>query len=85
MPRIQTEELLSRPSEGDFIEVRLKGLQDGSFYLMLETAEGSFILENAEGSIKQYPKVDHALIWLKRITDLKQLVVDIEIWRSDKH
>jgi len=84
MPRIQTPELLSRISEGDFVAIKLKGLQDGSFYLMLETAEDSFILEHSDGSMKEYPKVDHALTWLKRMTNAHEVVVDIELWRNDK-
>jgi hypothetical protein len=84
MPRIQTKELLSRISEGDFVAIKLKGLQGGSFYLMLESEEGSFILENADGSMKEYPKIDHALTWLKRMTSANQVVVDIEIWRNDE-
>jgi hypothetical protein len=84
MPRIQTRELLSRISEGDFTAIKLKGLQDGTFYLLLETAAGSFILENADGSMKQYPKVDYALTWLKRMTNAKEVVVDVEIWRADQ-
>jgi len=84
MPRIQTKGLLSRISEGDFVVIKLKGLQDGSFYLMLETAEGSFILENSDGSMKEYPKVDHALTWLQRMTNANEVVVDIEIWRNDE-
>ena len=83
MPRIQTKELLNRISEGDFSAIRLKGLQDGTFYLLLDSPDGVFILENADGSMKCYPKVDHALTWLKRKTNLKTIVVDIEIWKSD--
>jgi hypothetical protein len=83
MARIQTKELLSRVYEGDFTVIKLKGLQDGSFYLLLETVNGSFILENADGSMKQYPRVDYALSWLKRVTNTNEVVVDIEIWRSD--
>ena len=84
MPRIRTTELLNRISAGDFTAVKLKGLQDGSFYLLLESSDGSFILENADGSMKEYPKADHALVWLKRMTNLKDLVLDIEIWRTDE-
>ena len=84
MPRIRTAELLNRVSNRDFTTIKLKGLQDGSFYLLLEGADGSFILENADGSMKQYPKADHALVWLKRMTDLKEIKVDIEIWRRQE-
>ena len=81
MARIQTKELLNRISEGHFSAIRLKGLQDGTFYLLLDSPDG--ILENEDGSMKCYPKVDHALTWLKRMTNLKTIVTDIEIWKSD--
>ena len=84
MPRIGSSELLRRISQNDFTSINLKGLQHGSFYLLLETPDGSFILENEDGSMKEYPKADNALTWLKRMTNLKEVVVDIEIWRSDK-
>ena len=83
MPRIQKADLLSRISEGDFNAIKLRGLQDGSFCLLLEADDDSFIVENADCSMKQYPKVDHALTWLKRMTNAKEVVVDIEIWRAD--
>ena len=85
MPRILVAELLSRISEGNFNAIRLRGLQDGSFCLLLETHDDSFILENADGSIKQYPKADYALTWLKRTTNANEIVVDIRIWRGDEH
>ena len=84
MPRIKNEALLTRISQNNFTAIRLKGLQGGSFYLMLESEEGSFILENADGSMKEYPKIDHALTWLKTMTSANQVVVDIEIWRNDE-
>jgi hypothetical protein len=34
--------------------------------------------------MKQYPKADHALTWLKRMTNANKIVVDIQIWRSDE-
>ena len=83
MSRIKTDDLLGRIAKGDFEGVKLKGLQGGSFCLLLESADGSFIHESADGSIKEYPQVDHALTWLKRNTTLKEVVVDIEIWRND--
>jgi len=83
MARIQTKDLLNRISEGHFSAIRLKGLQDGTFYLLLDSSDGVFILENEDGSMKCYPKVDHALKWLKRMSNLKTIVVDIEIWKSD--
>ena len=85
MPRIRTEELLGRMAKGDFKGVKLKRLQGGSFCMLLESADGSFIHESADGSIKEYPQVDHALSWLKRKTSIKEIVVDIEIWRSDSN
>ena len=84
MPRIKNEALLTRISQNNFTAIKLKGLQGGSFYQMLESEEGSFILENADGSMKEYPKADHALTWLKRMTKANQVVVDIEIWRNDE-
>jgi hypothetical protein len=83
MARIKSEDLLVRVRENKFTTIKLKGLQDGSFYLLLETVEDSFILENDDGSMKQYPKADNALTWLKRMTKLKEVMIDIEIWRSD--
>lgn len=50
---------------------------------MLEAGDDSFILENANGSIKQYPKVDYALTWLKRMANVTEVTVDIDIWKSD--
>ena len=84
MARIKSEDLLVRVREDKFTTIKLKGLQEGSFYLLLETVEDSFILENDDGSMKEYPKADNALTWLKRMTNLKEVMVDIEIWRSDK-
>jgi hypothetical protein len=85
MPRIQVADLLRRISERDFNTIKLRGLQDGSFCLLLDADDDSFILENADGSVKQYPKVDYALTWLKRMTNANEVVVDIDIWRSDEH
>ena len=84
MPRIRSSELLRTISQNNFTTIKLKGLQSGSFYLLLEMDDGSFILENDDGSMKEYPKADNALTWLKRMTNLKEVMVDIEIWRSDK-
>ena len=83
MPRIKSEEFLNRISRGDFRAVKLKGLQGGNFYILLEGSDGTFILENSNSIIKEYPKADHALTWLKRMTGLKEIVVDIELWRND--
>jgi hypothetical protein len=84
MPRIRSSELLTRISQNNFSAIKLRGLQDGSFCLLLETSDSSLILENDDGSMKEYPKADNALTWLKRMTHLKEVMVDIEIWRSDK-
>lgn len=83
MPRIKTNELLERSSKGDFLAVRLNGLQDGSFCMMLECADGTFIHENLDGNPKEYKHVDDALSWLKRKTGLKEIVVNIELWKND--
>jgi hypothetical protein len=83
MPRIGTAEFLNRVANRDFNTIRLKGVQAGSFYLMLETPEDVFILENKDSTMKEYPKVDHALVWLRRMTDLKEVIVDIELWKKD--
>ena len=83
MPRIKTVELLVILDTGDFKAIRLKGLQNGSFYMMIESAKGSFIHESADGRIKEYPKADNALAWLKRKASVKEVVVDIEIWQAD--
>ena len=83
MPRIGTEEFLNRVANRDSKTIRLKGVQAGSFCLLLETTERFLILENKDGSVKEYPKVDHALVWLRRMTDLKEVIVDIELWKKD--
>ncbi len=66
MARIRTPELLDLLAQNVFTSIKLKGLQNGTFCMMIETAEGSFIHENSDGSIKEYPKADNALAWLKR-------------------
>jgi hypothetical protein len=83
MPRIKTNDLMERISKGDFLAIRLNGLQDGSFYMMLECADGTFIHENLDGSIKEYKHVDYALSWLKRKTGVKEIVMNIELWKND--
>jgi hypothetical protein len=84
MPLIKTEELLERIANGQFTSIRLNGLQSGSFCMLLEGTDGTFIHENRNGNIKEYPKVDKALIWLKRMTGLNEVTVNIVLWRSDK-
>jgi hypothetical protein len=83
MPSIKTNNLLARSSKGDFLAIRLNGLQDGSFCMMLECADGTFIHENLDGSIKVYKHVDDALGWLKRKTGVKEIVVNLELWKND--
>lgn len=82
MPRIKTEELLSRIASKDFEAIKLKGMHGGSFCMLLEGADGAFIHENSDGSIKEYPQVDHALTWLKRMTEVKEVIVDVELWQN---
>ena len=84
MPRITTQRLLERIANGHFNVVKLRGSQDGAFYLLLEGSDGSFIHENPDGKMKEYPHADHALTWLKRMTGVKEVVVDIELWQTDK-
>ena len=83
MPRIKTEDLLDRIARGDLQTVKLKGLQHGSFYMLLECTDGVFIHENADGTMKEYPKVEFALSWLKRKTDIRAVTLDIELWHRD--
>jgi hypothetical protein len=83
MPRMRTNELLDRIEKGAYQNITLKGLQNGAFYLLLSCADGTFIYENDDGNIKEYPKVDNALVWLRRMTNAKTVHVDIEIWRDD--
>ena len=84
MPRIKSEELLKRISNGAFDVVKLSGLQGGAFFMLLEGSDGSFIHENSDGSPKEYPHADYALKWLKRNTGLTEVVVNIELWQNDK-
>jgi hypothetical protein len=83
MPRIRTDELLERIRNVAYQSINLKGLQNGSFYLVLQCEDGSFIHENDDGGMKEYPKADHALLWLRRMTKAKMIIIDIEIWRDD--
>jgi hypothetical protein len=83
MPRIGTDELLERIKSDNCVVV-LKGLLGGSFFLLLECKNGIFIHENPNGTMKEYPNINHALSWLKRKTDLKRITVDIELWKQDR-
>jgi hypothetical protein len=49
--------------------------------MMLEGTDGTFIHEDSHGNMKEYPKADHALTWLKRMTNIKEIVIDIGLWR----
>lgn len=80
MARIKTEELLNRIAKNHYLTIILRGAQNGSFFMLIECADGIFIHENHDGSIKEYPRVDHALTWLKRMTGVKMIMVDIELW-----
>jgi hypothetical protein len=51
--------------------------------MLLECVDGTFIHENLDGSIKEYKHVDDALVWLKRKTGLKEIVVNLELWKND--
>lgn len=83
MPRIKTKELLDRIAAGDFISVKVKGVQNGIFHMMLECEDGIFIHENLDGRMKEYKRVDDALHWLKRKTEVKKVIIDIELWKND--
>jgi hypothetical protein len=48
-----------------------------------ECRDGTFIHENSDGSMREYPEVKHTLVWLKRMTDIRQVAVNIEIWREN--
>jgi hypothetical protein len=61
MPRITTQELLQRIANGNFDLIRLNDSQHGTFYMLLEGADGSFIHENAYGGMKEYPNAEYAL------------------------
>ena len=84
MPRIKSQELVERITNGAFDVVKLSGSQGGAFYMLLEGSDGSFIHENSDGSLKEYPHADYALKWLKRNTGLTEVIVDIELWHTDK-
>jgi hypothetical protein len=79
----KTNDLLERINNRDFLVIRLNGLHDGSFCMMLECADGTFIHENLDGRIKEYNHVDDALSWLKRKTEVKEIVVNLELWKND--
>ena len=59
MPGIKTDELLEKIAKGDFKAIKLRGFQQGAFCMILECDNGTFIHENNDGSVKEYPKVDN--------------------------
>ncbi|MBO0860674.1 MAG: hypothetical protein J2P21_19765 [Chloracidobacterium sp.] len=83
MPGIRTNDLLERIDKGAFVAVRLNGIQNGSFCMMLDCGDETFIHENLDGSIKIYSDVEDALSWLKRKTGLKEIVVNVGLWKND--
>jgi len=80
MPEIKTDDLLEKIAKGNFKVIKLRALQRGQFCMMLECDDGTFIHYNKDGSLKEYPKVDNALTWLKRMTDVDDVIVDIALW-----
>jgi hypothetical protein len=51
--------------------------------MLLECADGIFIHENPDGTMKEYQKVEFAVSWLKRKTDIQVVTLDIELWQQD--
>lgn len=76
--------MLNRVTAEDYNLLKLIGLQGGSFYMLLECDDGTFIHENLDGSIKEYRKADDALNWVKRATDIREVIVEIDIWNDDR-
>jgi hypothetical protein len=83
MPRIKSKDLLDKVSEGTFTCIKIKGLQNGKFCMTVESLGEVFIHENVNGSIKEYNRVEDAIRWLKRKSEVKEVIVDIELWRDD--
>jgi hypothetical protein len=84
MARIRGEDFSTRISTGDFSQIMLRGLQDGSFCLLLECGEDCFILENNDGSVKSYNNLHNVLSWLKRKTAITEVIVSLELWRHNQ-
>lgn len=84
MARIKSEEFLGRLAHSDFNQIKLRGLQDGLFCLLLECSEACFILENNDGSVKSYNNLHNVLGWLKRKTDVSEVVINLELWKHDQ-
>lgn len=83
MSRIRTEELLERITKDNFKSIKLRAVSGESFVMLLECNDGVFIHENNDGTIKEYPKVDNALAWLRRVTKVNEIIIDIAYWRLD--
>lgn len=84
MARIKGEAFLGRIANGDYNRVKLRGLQDGSFCLLLECSEDCFILENKDGSVRSYNNLHSVLGWLKRKTAVAEVIVNLELWNHDQ-
>lgn len=84
MARIRDEEFLARIKERAYNRLTLRGLQDGTFCLLLECADACFILENQDGSVKSYRSLPNVLDWLKRKTGVTEVVVDLALWKQDQ-
>ena len=83
MAGINSEDLLNRIRAGNYKSVLLRGLQDGKFYLVVEAEDGPFVLLDKNGRQMVFPKVDNALVWLRRMTDLEEFVVNIKLLPKD--
>ena len=84
MAGISTEEFLDRILEKRFDLVRLRGLQDGEFCLLLVADDGIFIHVNDNGGYKRYRKVENALDRLKRKTRITNVELDIALWKENE-
>lgn len=84
MPRIDTQaflELLQQKPDG---ELRVMGLQNGTFNLLYDLDGQSYIHSDRSGNVKEYRHIEQILEWLQRKSDRKSLRVDFKIWNSDK-
>lgn len=84
MAGISTEEFLERVAKKQFNVVRLRGLQNGEFCMMIVADDGVFIHRNQDGSHKSYRKVENAIDWLKRKTQLNSIEIDFTIWKENE-
>ena len=83
MAAIKTEKFLDKIAKNDYKTIKLTGLANGSFCIMLEYEDGFFIHFNSNDTIKEYPKADFALTWLKRMTKANRIVIDIQLWKEN--